>query len=347
MPDASTLQSPDNKAITRNRVPMPSYERVAQIYDVLVASQEPVSLQSLCESLDASPATIKRLVRFLRDELNLTIRFDYEHGGYRLERTGDSAQLMGLPLESKGLAALLTAYEVLNQIPPGFFRKEVGGLRERLREVMYARHPRHTEIRERLRVVLPQARRVDDGVFHTVLTCLANRHRVRLDYRSRSRTPETAVLVSPQRLTLYRSNWYLAAWSHTHNHLRVYSVDRISAIEATTLTCHVVAPRTLERHLSSSYGIFEGEPTHVAVLRFSASAARWVADEQWHPDQEVHRLPEGRLELRIPYHDATELKMDILRYGPDVEVVSPKALRRETAAALRQAMTHYRGDTVS
>jgi predicted DNA-binding transcriptional regulator YafY len=182
---------------------------------------------------------------------------------------------------------------------------------------------------------------VDDGTFHTVLTALANRHRLRIDYNSRSRPSETGTLISPQRLTLYRSNWYLAAWSHGHDQLRIYAVDRLTATERTTLACHEVAGRTLERRLGSSYGIFEGEPTHTAVLRFTAVAARWVADEQWHPDQQAHVLADGRWELRIPYHDATELKMDILRFGAEVEVITPASLRKDIIRMLDAARSVY------
>ena len=48
-----------------------------------------------------------------------------------------------------------------------------------------------------------------------------------------------------------------------------------------------------------------------------AKAARWVADEHWHSKQEGRFLPDGRYQLKLPYSNAKELLMDVLRYGAD------------------------------
>jgi proteasome accessory factor C len=73
---------------------------------------------------------------------------------------------------------------------------------------------------------------------------------------------------------------------------------------------------------------------HTAVLRFTAERARWVANEEWHPEQRGEFLPDGRYQLSLPYADPRELIMDILKYGPDVEVVAPDSLRAAVAERL-------------
>ena len=69
--------------------------------------------------------------------------------------------------------------------------------------------------------------------------------------------------------------------------------------------------------------------------------ARWVADEQWHPRQTGRFLEDGRYELRVPYSDPRELVMDILRHGPDVEVMAPPELSAAVAETLRAASGQY------
>ena len=93
----------------------------------------------------------------------------------------------------------------------------------------------------------------------------------------------------------------------------------------------------LDEHFASSYGIFSGTPRHEAVLLFNAARARYVAKECWHRDQRGSTLADGRFELRVPYSNPAELIMDILKYGPDVEVVAPSELRRAVAERLAQA----------
>lgn len=69
--------------------------------------------------------------------------------------------------------------------------------------------------------------------------------------------------------------------------------------------------------------------------------SRWVADEQWHPQQAGRFLEDGRYELRVPYSDPRELVMDILKHGPDVEVMAPSELRAAVADRLRAASGQY------
>jgi predicted DNA-binding transcriptional regulator YafY len=147
--------------------------------------------------------------------------------------------------------------------------------------------------------------------------------------------------VSAARLTFYRSNWYLAAWCHRSDDLRVFSIDRIADAEVVPAAAQTVPDALLEKRLSSGYGIFEGEADQVARLRFSAAAARWVADEPWHPRQKHQRLPDGELLLEVPFRHAVELQMDILRYGAEVEVLGPPALRAQVAKQLRAASQRY------
>jgi predicted DNA-binding transcriptional regulator YafY len=139
----------------------------------------------------------------------------------------------------------------------------------------------------------------------------------------------------------YRDNWYLDAWDHGRRALRSFAVDRIERARTLNEPAKDVPDSRLDAHFASSYGIFAGRPKHKAVLRFTPERARWVADEVWHPDQEGLLLADGSYELRIPYADPRELLLDILKYGPDVEVLAPAALRREVAERLRAAATQY------
>jgi predicted DNA-binding transcriptional regulator YafY len=90
-----------------------------------------------------------------------------------------------------------------------------------------------------------------------------------------------------------------------------------------------------------STAIFGGKADKVAVLVFTAERARWVADERWHPQQEGRWLEDGRYELRIPYREARELVMDILRHGAGVEVSEPLEMAIVVRDELRAAFAAY------
>ena len=50
---------------------------------------------------------------------------------------------------------------------------------------------------------------------------------------------------------------------------------------------------------------------------------------------------DGYFVLKVPYSDARELSMDIMKYGPDVEVLAPQALREQVADLLCKAAALY------
>jgi predicted DNA-binding transcriptional regulator YafY len=66
-----------------------------------------------------------------------------------------------------------------------------------------------------------------------------------------------------------------------------------------------------------------------------------VADERWHPDQQGAFADDGAWVLELPFSDPRELVMDILRYGPDAEVLAPDFLRAAVQQAAERTASQY------
>jgi predicted DNA-binding transcriptional regulator YafY len=99
---------------------MAKFERVQELDQLLRGSREPLSLEELCSRLEASPATVKRSIRFLREQLNAPIGYDHFQKGYLYERNTPQAAapqpLPGLWFNGQELAALLTADESIKRL---------------------------------------------------------------------------------------------------------------------------------------------------------------------------------------------------------------------------------------
>jgi len=78
-----------------------------------------------------------------------------------------------------------------------------------------------------------------------------------------------------------------------------------------------------------------------ATLKFTPEAARWVSAQSWHPKQRTRVEKDGSFVLEVPYAEDRELVMEILKYGPDVEVISPEPLRKRIAEAAKAAAARY------
>ncbi|MFM9979277.1 MAG: helix-turn-helix transcriptional regulator, partial [Burkholderiales bacterium] len=144
-----------------------------------------------------------------------------------------------------------------------------------------------------------------------------------------------------QHLVHYRGNWYVDAWCHKAEGVRSFSLDAIRSADLLDDKAKDVPKAELDLHFQSGYGIFAGKDVQWAKLRFTAERARWVSGEDWHPKQKASFEADGSYLLEVPYADDRELLMDILKFGPDVEVVAPAALRTKVKAALKAALGRY------
>jgi predicted DNA-binding transcriptional regulator YafY len=321
---------------------MDRYERILTLHRMLKSARRPVPLSRIMDDLSCSRATAYRDIAFLRDALGAPIDSDGDQAAFHYAPDeGERFELPGLWLTSEELQALLALNELVGRTGPGFLATALAPFRSRIDRLLSNQNDGKSFPIERIRVIGSGTRKVPEATFRHVASAVLGRRRLKFDYRARSTDEGTTRTVSPQRLTHYRDNWYLDAWDHGRDGLRSFALDRIVQAQIIEEPAEDRLEAELNTHLASSYGIFSGAPKAWATLRFSPHAARWVADEHWHSQQQGQWLTDGRYELKVPYSNSRELLMDVLKYGPDAEVVAPISLREEMKIMLQLAVGAY------
>jgi predicted DNA-binding transcriptional regulator YafY len=320
-------------------------DRLERFYkiDRLLKDRKVVSFATFKAELGMSRASVKRDLEYMRERFNAPIDYDRALKGYRFgkPRSGPRYELPGLWLNAAETQALLTTLQLLTNLQPGLLDGQVSPLVERLRAMLGSGDHSWKEIVERIKIFLPERRAGKAAHFSTVAAALLKRSRLRLRHYNRKDDRETEREVSPQRLVHYRDNWYLDAYCHLREDLRSFAVDAIRAAEFRDGRAKEIPDVELDEYLGSGYGIFAGRKVEWATLKFSPEAARWVSAQNWHPKQRSRVEKDGSFVLEVPYAEDRELVMEILKHGPDVEVVAPEALRRRVAEALSAAMRRY------
>lgn len=320
---------------------MSKLEKIYHLHEILKARRTPVSRQVLMERLGCSQATLYRLIASLRDELGAPIEQNPETKYFYYDRDLGAFELPGIWLSGDEIQALIAARSLLSRLQPGLLDDELDTLRGRITSLLADSGLDEATVDRFIRIIHHGGRDVPRDVFRAALTALTDDRRLAITYRSRTRAAVTERSISPQRLVSYRENWYLDAWCHMRQGLRSFALERIGAIGVEDEPCKRLPEDALNEHFQSAYGIFSGPAEATAVLRFSPRMAEWVADERWHSAQEGRHLEDGSFELSVPYGRSEELVMDILRYGPEVTVVEPPALRETIEARLREALGNY------
>jgi predicted DNA-binding transcriptional regulator YafY len=307
-----------------------------------------VSMATLLEELEVSRATLKRDLEYLRSRLGAPIEYDAAGRGYRFVagHVGARHELPGLWFDESELYSLLTAHQLLAGLDEeGLLARHLQPLLERIHQLLGSSNEAAAgpALLQRVRVVSAMRRAVPSRFFQRVAEALLARRRLHLRYHTRGRQASGERDVSPQRLVHYRSTWYLDAWCHRAEALRRFALDAI--LDATLLPtpAREVPLAEVAASMDAGYGVFAGveRERRWARLRFDRNAAQWASREQWHPEQRGQALDDGGYELHVPYVDETELVMDILRQGEQVEVLAPASLRRTVQRRLAAALATY------
>ena len=321
-------------------------ERLERFYkiDQLLKDRKTVSFAALAEALGVSPATLKRDLDYMRSRFNAPIEYQREANGYRFgdPRPGPRYELPGLWFSADEAYALLSMHTLLAELQPGLLEPHLAPLQARLRAILGG-EPAWKDIEKRIRVFQPERRTAPAEHFGVVASAVLKRFRLWIRHYNRKDDRETEREISPQRLVHYRDNWYVDAYCHLREDLRSFAVDALRAAEPCEARAKEVPAAELDAHLGSGYGIFAGSRIEWARLRFTPEAARWVAAQRWHPNQRARFDPDGSYLLEVPYAHERELVMEILKFGADVEVLAPEALRGAVAGSLAQAAARYAG----
>lgn len=323
-------------------------DRTERFYKIegLLRQHKAVSFDRLLSELEVSRSTLVRDLAYMRERLHMPIVWD-KAAGYRLTESHTHAerthQLPGLWFSSAEIHALLTMQHLLlNLDAGGVLTPHVAPLIKRLNALLEdgADHDAD-QLRRRVRIIGLAQRAVQPTHFQRVGTALVRRKRLALRYHARGSGQTTDREVSPLRLVHYRGNWHLDAWCHLRNELRNFALDAVVDAHLLEVAATEVPDAELQALFAPSYGIFSGNSIEWAQLRFTPERARWIATEQWHPEQKGEWQTDGCYLLRIPYADHRELIMDILKHGEHCEVLGPPGLRVQVMDQVRAMAENY------
>lgn len=315
-------------------------ERIFRMHSLL-RSKLPVSVRALMDETQRSEATIKRDIEYMRDFMRAPIDYDRANNRYHYNPNAPEFELPGLWFNASELYALLASEQLLEAVQPGFLAPYIGPLRGRIRSLLTQSGHAADAITSRIRLLRVGHRQFDNELFGAVAAGVLQARMLNITYHGREKDTKTARRIHPLQLLHHRNNWYVLAYCENAQALRTFALDRVRTVTKLDEPITARDEQELDRYINATFGIFTGAAKAWAVLRFSEPSARWVADEQWHPDQ-IGVWEGNTYVLQVPYSDPRELLMDILKYGPDVEVTAPEELRNEVARRLRVAVEKYK-----
>ena len=193
----------------------------------LIQSTPGIGADRLGERLGVSDRAARRYVAILREAGIPIESVRGPYGGYRLGRGLRVPPLMFSPTEALGLVmAVLDGHHAA-----GDADDPVGSALGKIVRVLPAAVAAQAEAVRRTAASVPDrhAARPDPGTTTALVGAIADRRRVRIDYRTEAGS-ELEVEVDPWAVVVRHGRWYLLCWSHRAESPRTYRVDRVRAV---------------------------------------------------------------------------------------------------------------------
>ncbi len=134
---------------------------------------------------------------------------------------------------------------------------------------------------------------------------------------------------------------YLIGWDEDREAPRTYKMDRIRHVTVTPDRFEAPEAGTPEEELERAWGIVADQGDVEVVVRFDRTVAARVMEALWHPSQRIERHPDGAITWRVTVPGTLEVRLWILQWGEDAEVLAPLELRADVARTHGAAAARY------
>jgi proteasome accessory factor C len=165
---------------------------------------------------------------------------------------------------------------------------------------------------------------------------LAAHRRVHLRYLVAARDEATERDVDPMRVLNIDATWYLEAWCHRAEDVRLFRLDRIESLEVLDQDG---TPPEQARPRDLDAGVFTPSPTDQQVRIALRPEAAWVSD--YYPVDSVERADDGSQTISLRTADTAWLRRLLWRLGGGATVLEPQELAAQVSAGAEQALRLY------
>ncbi|MEE4602690.1 MAG: WYL domain-containing protein [Desulfobacteraceae bacterium] len=310
-------------------------------FDRLVRSNRYPNATNLAERFEISRKTAQRDINFMRDRLGAPLDYDAGCRGYHY--TDQSFQLTPFQASQEELLAVLTARNLLAQVSGGYLSREIGRLGNKLTALCDERVNADDRLTTHFSSSWHGHSPVDETLFRTTAQALLQNRLMTITYQSPASGQISQRDVEPHHLQHYMASWVLIARCRRKDQWRKFFLARIRSFSLQTDTFCPRPAREWRSQVEGAFGIFQGEARIPVTLRFTPFRSRWIREQQWHPHQQIQERFDGSLEITFPVADFREVKMMILQFGADCEVLAPEELQQAVIKEIKRMGIVYEG----
>jgi predicted DNA-binding transcriptional regulator YafY len=151
----------------------------------------------------------------------------------------------------------------------------------------------------------------------------------------------TERIVDPYAFKLNFGIWYLIGFCHLRGEMRTFRIDRIRQAEVLRESFDIAPNFNIDDYFRGSWGIITG-PEYKVKLKFASSIADFISECSWHPSQKLSKNKNGSLNAEFNVDGLSEIKIWVMGFGGNVEVLEPAELKKDIVKTLKETLLLYK-----
>jgi predicted DNA-binding transcriptional regulator YafY len=177
----------------------------------------------------------------------------------------------------------------------------------------------------------------------TLYDSIIHKEVLKITYHRYSEQAPKEHILHPYLLKEYAKRWYLIAWSEEKKDINTFCLDRIiGEVNPKLERKYIVSDKNWKEHYKNSIGIFVYKKDPVEVrLRVNTIIKEYILNPPIHHSQRTIQAHTDYIIVSLKVHPSPELKGEILKWGKNVEVLSPLNLRNEIKKEYEGALKNY------
>ena len=247
--------------------------------------------------------------------------------------------ITNIPLSPKDLNTLNEVLDVLNQLKGFSYFHELNAMVTRLQDKVYKHQNKGQSFIDFEKNDLLKGLMHIDPLHKSIL----NRKTLELTYQSfKAKTPQVFIFY-PYLLKEYRNRWFILG-ARKKGHLdMVLALDRIVATKELHEEKYHPAPYDVSTYFDDTLGVskMKNQRAQMIVMKISKKNTPYILTKPLHPTQVIRKEDEDGTIFSIQVVWNFELEREILGFGEDIVVLSPRRLQSKIAGRLRDGWQKY------
>lgn len=288
--------------------------------------------QNICDS------TIEKDLFAMRMEYDAPIKFSRANKGYFYEDKDFTIE--DAPLNEKDIEAIKVAANILSQFKNSSLFSEYAFAIDKIIDRVSISSP-NEEIDQFVQFETVPTVGGSEWL-DKILGAIKSKQRIQFMYQSFTAEEPSVRRLHPYLLKEYRNRWYVIGKNELKQRIQTFGLDRISSLEVLEDSFNADESFSPDLFFKYSIGITanSGEPQKVRI-KADQLLAKYLTSQPLHLSQEIEEQNENYTIFSYFLLPTYELKMLLLGFGDEVEVLEPNSLIEEIKGTVEKLIEKY------